>query len=80
MKTRPMSAMNAPTISSLRSGESASHQVGEAGTGAGRYADFPFAGGVFCPPLPCEGANVFPLGFALDLDDEEGVLSGIIKV
>jgi hypothetical protein len=50
----------------------------EGDAGGGRWAVFPFDEGAL--DLPCAGVIVFPLGFPLDLDDEEGVLSGIIKV
>src|SRR5512134_2409577 len=79
--TRPMSkpttAIRAPTASSLRSGESESHQEPEIMAGSWRDADFPFGVEPLLCPLPCEGASVLPFGFPFDLDGEEGVLSGM---
>jgi hypothetical protein len=60
----PMTAITAPTTSSLRSSERESQKEGEAGSGGGGGGEaFPFGGDAFPFPLPGAGLDDFPPGF-----------------
>ena len=74
--SKPTTDMTAPTMSSLRSGERASHQLME--TAGGWAGIFFFEAGLFLS-FPLEGVTTFPFSFAPDLAGEEGVLRGIVR-
>src|SRR5215216_6772685 len=72
--SKPTTDMIAPTTSSLRSGERASHQEMETtGSWAGVFF---FEAGLFFS-FPLEEVRTFPFGFPPDLAGEDGVLRGI---
>src|SRR5688500_8341589 len=72
--SNPTTDITAPTMSSLRSGESASHHEME--TTRGWAGVFFLESGLFFP-FPLEGVRTFPFGLLPDLACEEGVLRGI---
>ena len=75
----PITAMTAPTTSSMRSAERVSHQETETGSGVARGEAFPLLGIAFALSLPREreAVNALPFGFAFDLDEVKGILRGI---
>jgi hypothetical protein len=71
--------MTMPTTSSFRSSVRAAHQLTEGTSGRdGAEGVFFFAGdGLPFPREEVEALAVFPAGFPLDFEEEEGVLSGM---